>query len=286
MQIGLINLLNRPFPLIEGNKEKFILSLTIGVFVFAFLFVFQPFGLRELGEFKNLYFLGYGVVSFLVEILFTFGLMNSFSRFYDPQKWTLAKHLINALFFIISLAFFNWLFTIWLIYPNYSPFTPFLADTLAVGFFPIIFIFLFLERRLRLKNIGLSTKINETFSNASNIPNGKNIKEEIELLKIGGKNIAPEKILCIKSLGNYVTLCYVENNEIKEETIRVTMKQIENSVEGNADIVRCHKSYFVNLKKVTNSFGNARSLYLEIEGVDFQIPVSRKIAKELFAKVV
>ena len=281
----LYDLMNRPFPLVETHREKFSLSLTIGIFVFAFLTVFQPFGLNELQEFKYLYLVGYGVVSFFVELFFTFGLMIFFSKFYDPQNWTLGKHIINVFFFIISLAFFNWLYTIWIDYPNYSPFLPFLIDTLSIGFFPSIFIFFYLERKLRLKNIGLSKRINNTFLNTSNTTKGKNNKEEFPLLKIEGKNIIPEKILCIKSLGNYVTLCYIENNEIKKETIRTTMKQIENNLEGNNDIVRCHKSYFINLKKVTNSFGNARSLYFQIEGVNMQIPVSRKVAKKLFAKV-
>ncbi len=285
MLTGLVNLLNRPFPLIEEKKEKFILSLTIGAFVFAFLIVFQPFGLRELGEFKTLYFLGYGAVTFLVEILFTFVLMKFFHGFYDAEQWTLGKHLLNAFLLIVSLAFFNWLFTIWVVYSKHIPFTPFLADTLAVGFFPLIFIFLFLERRLRLKNIGLSKELNNTFLKHTNISDGKSAESEIPLLKIEGINIKPENFLCVKSMGNYVTLCYLENNKVRKETIRTTMKQIENSVKENADIVRCHKSYFVNLKKVTNSSGNARSLYLEIEGLNFQVPVSRKIAKELFAKV-
>ena len=282
---SLTDLLKRPFPLIETNEEKFSLSLILGLFIFVFLSVFQPFGLNKLVENKYLYFFCYGAISFFIELIFTFGLMNLFRRFYVAERWTLGKHIVNVFFLIVSLAFFNWLFTIWVVDSNYVPFTPFLADTLAVGFFPLIFIFLFLERKMRLNNIGLSTEINDTFLKTSNFSNDKNIEEEIGLLKIGGKNIEAKNILCIKSLGNYVTLCYIEKNEIKNETIRATMKQIENSLEGNPNIVRCHKSYFVNLKKVTNSSGNARSLYLEIEGVDFQVPVSRKIAKELFAKV-
>ena len=43
--------------------------------------------------------------------------------------------------------------------------------------------------------------------------------------------------------------------------------------------------YFINLRKVENSLGNARSLYFQVEGITTQIPVSRKVAKELAAKV-
>ena len=283
MTKNLKDLFNRPFPLVETPTEKFLLSLTIGIFIFLFLSIFQPFGLNKLVGNKYLYFLGYGAVSFFVELFFTFGVMIILKRFYDSEKWTLGKHIINVFFFVISLAFFNWLYTICIDSPNYNPFTPFLVDTLAIGFFPSIFIFLYLERKLRLKNIGISKKINNSFLTISKISD--NEYEKIPFLKIEGIYINPENFLCVKSLGNYVSLYYIENNKTKKETIRTTMKQIENSLEGNNDIVRCHKSYFVNLKKVTNSFGNARSLYFEIEGIDMQIPVSRKIAKELFTKV-
>ena len=283
MTKNLKDLFNRPFPLVETPTEKFFLSLTIGLFVFLFLSVFQPFKLNTLVGNKYLYFFGYGAVSFFVELFFTFGLMIFLNRFYDSEKWTLGKHIINVFFFIISLAFFNWLYTIWIDSPNYNPFTPFLVDTLAIGFFPSIFIFLYLERKLRLKNIGISKKINNNFLTISKISNSK--YEKIPFLKIEGISINHENFLCVKSLGNYVSLYYIENNKTKKEIIRTTMKQIENNLKGNNDIVRCHKSYFINLKKVTNSFGNARSLYFQIEGIDMQIPVSRKIAKELFTKV-
>ncbi len=282
---GLSGLLKRPFPLIETNREKFTLSLIIGLFIFVFLSVFQPFGLNKLAEHKYLYFFYYGVISFFVELLFTFGLMNLFHNFYNTEQWTLGRHIINVFFFIVALALVNWIFTIAVVDPRHGSFTPFLIDTLAVGFFPSIFVFLYLERKLRLKNIGISEKINKSILITSNIPTEIKTEEKNVLLEIEGIKISPNDFLCVKSMGNYVSMCFTENGKIRREIIRTTMKQIEKSAEMFKNLVRCHKSYFVNLEKVKNSFGNARSLYLEIEGVDMQIPVSRKVAKELFSKV-
>ncbi len=282
---SLTDLSKRPFPLIETNGEKFSLSLILGLFIFVFLSVFQPFGLNKLVENKYLYFFCYGAISFFIELIFTFGLMKLFQRFYDSEQWTLGRHIINVFFLIVSLAFLNWLFTVWVVDSKYNSFAPFLIDTLAIGFFPSIFIFFYLERKLRLQNIGISEKINDSFLNISNIPATARVVKKNAILEIEGVKVQPENLLCVKSMGNYVSMCFIDNGEITREIIRTTMKQIEKTVEGNNDIVRCHKSYFVNLKKVTNSFGNARSLYLEIEGVDMHIPVSRKVAKELFSKV-
>jgi len=278
-----LKIFNRPFPIIETNKEKIVLSLTIGVFVFGFLSVFQPFGLNKLNENKYIIFMGYGLVSFATELFITLEVMKLFRRFFDPQNWTLGKHLINTLFFIITFASFNWLFTVWMDFQTYNPFVPFLIDTLAMGFFPMIFIFFYLERKLRIKNIKLSEKINTIIGKKSKVHIIDN-KEGTSFIAINGKKIDTKKLLYVKSLGNYVSVCFTVNGNNKKEVIRTTMKQIENSLVENKDIVRCHKSYFVNLKKVSKSLGNARSLYFQIDEAETQIPVSRKIAKEFTAK--
>ncbi len=274
---------NRPFPIFETNKEKIILPVAIGIFIFGFLSVFQPFGLNKLSENKYLIFLGYGIVSFAVEFFFTFGLMNIFNRFYAPQNWTLGKHLVNVLFFIILLALFNWLFTVWVDFPGYNPFVPFLIDTITIGFFPAIFIFLYLERKLRIKNVKLSEKINTIIEEELKVKTTDK-KEKTSSVVIKNKNLDSDKLLYVKSLGNYVSICFTENGKSKKEIVRTTMKQIEIDLGKNEEIIRCHKSYFVNLKKVTKSFGNARSLYLQIDEAEAQIPVSRKMAKELTKK--
>ena len=59
------------------------------------------------------------------------------------------------------------------------------------------------------------------------------------------------------------------------------MKKIEYDFLENKKIIRCHKSYFVNLSKVKTTSGNARALYLHINELDFQIPVSRNFSKEI-----
>jgi len=278
-----LKIFNRPFPIIETNREKFIFSASLGVFIFLFLSVFEPFGLNRLTENKYRFFLGYGLITFVVELLFTFGLMKIFRKFYSPQNWTLGKHLINVFFFITSLAFFNWLFTVWIDYPNYNLFTPFLVDTLALGFFPMIFVFLYLERKLRFKNVKLSEKINRVIEKKEEVD--KTVEKTSSVFSVNDLKINMDDLLYVKSLGNYVSVCFTVNGENKKEIIRTTMKKIENNLAINDDIVRCHKSYFVNLKKVTNSFGNARSLYLQIGDAEVQIPVSRKMAKELISKI-
>ncbi len=47
--------------------------------------------------------------------------------------------------------------------------------------------------------------------------------------------------------------------------------------ERSKKVIRCHKSYIVNLNKVNRISGNAKGYKLQIDELDFLIPVSRSL---------
>ncbi len=278
----IIKILNRPFPLFETNREKFILSVSLGIFIFLFLSVFQPFNLHSIPEHKFLYFAAYGIIASLVLFFNVFVLMKIFNNFYNPENWLVWKHLVNILVIIVSISLSNYFFSFASSIPldDYYSLPTFIIRTTAVGFFPSIVIVIYLENKLRKKNVKISGEINKQFP-----LNRKETENNFSVLQFGKQKIDLNKLLYAKSLGNYVSFFISDDNKITRETIRTTMKEVENSLSGNKNIVRCHKSYFVNLEKVTKAVGNARSLFFRIEGDNEQIPVSRKVAKELSSKI-
>jgi len=182
---------------------------------------------------------------------------------------------------IIPIAVLNWLYANSIQMPidlNFS-LLQFISITFAVGFFPSIFLVFYLEQRLRRKNLQLSKRANLQLELHS-----KN-NSEIEELSFYSQNppinIKFDDFLCVKSMGNYVTLYFLEDSQLKKEIIRLTMKKIEENLLDNKNIFRCHKSYFVNLNKVVTTSGNARALYLHFNELDFQIPVSRNFSKDI-----
>jgi DNA-binding LytR/AlgR family response regulator len=82
-------------------------------------------------------------------------------------------------------------------------------------------------------------------------------------------------------MGNYSTIYFIENGLPKKEVIRATMKNIESELSKDKNIVRCHKSFFVNIDKITTTSGNARALYLHLNELDFPIPVSRGFSNNM-----
>jgi len=276
---SILKILNRPFPIIESSREKIQISLFFGVFIFLFLAIFQPFGLDKVEDNKPLYFAGYGLITTFVVIFNGFITMNLFKDFFLPEKWKIWKSFIHNFIMIIPIAVLNWLYATSIKIPIEMNYTlwEFIFITFAVGFFPSIFLVFYLEQKFRRKNLQLSEKANLQLE-----LNSQNNSEIVEL-SFSSQN-PPIKILfddfvCIKSMGNYVTLFFMKERKLKKEIIRSTMKKIEADFLENKKIIRCHKSYFVNLNKVVTSSGNARALYLHLNELDFQIPVSRNYAK-------
>ncbi|MCF6269393.1 MAG: LytTR family transcriptional regulator [Melioribacteraceae bacterium] len=132
---------------------------------------------------------------------------------------------------------------------------------------------------MRNRNLKLSEKVNNQLKSSSFTAS------QIEELSFDSANsnivIKSENLLCVKSMGNYVTLFFLEESQLKKKIIRSTMKGIEKNISESHKIIRCHKSYFVNINKVITTSGNARALYLHINQLNFQIPVSRNFSKKI-----
>ena len=75
---------------------------------------------------------------------------------------------------------------------------------------------------------------------------------------------------------------------MKKVTYRIQLSEFETQLKEASSLVRCHRSYMVNLKKVKNVSGNAQGLKLELINQSEIIPVSRKyipIVKQFFFKI-
>ncbi|MBQ8704396.1 MAG: LytTR family transcriptional regulator [Bacteroidales bacterium] len=93
--------------------------------------------------------------------------------------------------------------------------------------------------------------------------------------------VSSDMVVSIEGAGNYVTILYIGGNRLMRYSLRNTLKGIENLCSGGP-LVRCHRSYYINLDKVKLLRKTADGLYAEMdcEGVD-DIPVSKSYAAEV-----
>ena len=64
------------------------------------------------------------------------------------------------------------------------------------------------------------------------------------------QSLCPENLYYIESDDNYIKVWYSDNKgEIKQYMLRCRLKTVEESFKGSG-LVRCHRKYIVNIKKV------------------------------------
>ena len=88
-------------------------------------------------------------------------------------------------------------------------------------------------------------------------------------------------LLYIESVGNYVKVVIMHENEIKTNMLRATMKQMEDTLQVYPTIVRCHRAFLVNLSQVEQISSNSHAMQLLMRHGHDTIPVSRSNINKL-----
>ncbi len=105
-------------------------------------------------------------------------------------------------------------------------------------------------------------------------PNNTLIKilDESDILHIA---IDLDQILYLKSEDNYVAIYYHKDSKVRKELVRTTMKKLDTEL-SEYPIRRCHRSYMVNIKKISVSEKSQQGLSLSLKDYPGEsIPVSK-----------
>lgn len=90
-------------------------------------------------------------------------------------------------------------------------------------------------------------------------------------------------VLFGKAQDNYVELHYLQSDAVRSKLLRGTMTEVLEGAQSDF-LVRCHRSYFVNLYNISTVEGGSR-VQLHVEGVDEAIPVSKTYQAEVLDRL-
>ena len=282
----MLNFFNKPYPAHHPSRKGIALSIGTGVFVGLFLFLFKPFGLHNLSSpLKKFYILGYGVITFIVTYSFLHLLPLLFPKLFDERSWTIGKEILFMNILILTIAACNTIYTP-IISPdnpiNLTSFLYMIINTFLVAIIPITFFVMYDHNQLSKMHIAQSEsiKVKEREVAPQNI-NSIILKSQSE-----SKEVFVDKLLYIESVGNYINvICRAETGKTTF-LLRSTMKSLESQIHSE-HIIRCHRSYFINLNMVIDVKGNAQGFKLSLCDTEDIVPVSRKyvpMIKAYFAK--
>ena len=91
-----------------------------------------------------------------------------------------------------------------------------------------------------------------------------------------------DNLYYIKAEDNYINVFYQRNGAIASYMLRCKMKTIEDNCVDSSSLMRCHRSYIVNAKKISVLHNEADGFIIEFdrEGLD-SIPVSKTYSKRV-----
>ena len=92
-------------------------------------------------------------------------------------------------------------------------------------------------------------------------------------------------LLFIEAVGNYVKVCHLRDEQVRTDMLRVTMKQMEETLQGYPMIVRCHRAFLVNLGQVEQIISHSGSTQLLIKHCHESLPVSRSNMAQVRAAI-
>jgi hypothetical protein len=290
--------LQRPFPPYANSRRSGLAAFMAAFIVFAILFLGEPFQLDTVPVTTRFTLsLAYAAATLLVSTLFVVLLPLFFPALFDSRRWIVGKEI---LFFCIILACISVANAGVNAVANQIPFSMGMllrmaGYTLLVGIVPVT-LSVFVKQQVLLRHYqrGANTinsvvagkahhpietlqKANDQASATSLLLTGDNQGETLNLL--------PAQWMAAEANDNYVRIFYDQPSGESSVLFRTTLKKIEAQLQGHSGAYRCHKSFLVNLQKVSHLSGNAQGYRLHLVNSELQIPVSRSLNAELKEKL-
>ena len=285
----MLKILQQPYPFGEkSNIRLLIQSIGEGTFIALFLIFFQPFGVSDWQDpNKNSYLAGYGLITALCGIILRFAVFKTFPKYHSEATWNVGKEVLSIMMLIMMIAAGNIVYSN-LIFNFENGIISFLWMLLAVviiGIFPATF-GVMLNYIIQLKKFNQQIVVHHHHTPEITLAEqvSENKVQNSVLLKLIAENekdsieLAVDSLYFIESSDNYSTVFYEKNQKLQKELLRSSLTRLESQI-SSENIVRCHRSFIVNLDKVEKVTGNAQGYKLHLKSPELLVPVARKYSE-------
>lgn len=273
------------------KRNQIIMVLFVSIFAIAFINIYKPFGSNKWIDGKNItstvYFLWSTVLVSIGMIVVAISrvIMYRFSR-RPSHNITVLKYtgwvfiellLLSGAFTLLALIVGNNLKIGTSdpieIYINAMQNTIFI---LGIPYFICVLYFSYQERSAKLKEL-----MNESIGfKASSLISIRDSRGVLQL------SVAKENLLYIESADNYICIWYQKGDMLKKKLMRITMKEISEQL-AETNIVRCHRSYMVNLDLVKVMRREKENIFLELGVPNVkEIPISKTYGEAVLRRLV
>jgi DNA-binding LytR/AlgR family response regulator len=148
-------------------------------------------------------------------------------------------------------------------------------NVILLGFFPIL-ISILINYIYKLKKYSQPVVIaHSPTTTTSDTPQTIRLiaENEKDILEIGS-----DDLFFIGSSDNYSTVHFLKNDVLQKELLRSSLSRLETQI-ASSKIVRCHRSYIVNMDRVARVSGNAQGYKFHLQPTELTVPVARKYSE-------
>ena len=154
-----------------------------------------------------------------------------------------------------------------------------IKNTVCILFIPYIICILYFSyqnNKLKLREL-MGENIGFKSSNLISIRDSRGVLQ---------LSVAKENLLYIESADNYICIWYQKGETLKKKLMRITMKEISEQL-ADTNIVRCHRSYMINLDLVKVMRREKENIFLELGVPNVkEIPISKTYGESVLRRLV
>ena len=275
------------------KRNQLIMVLYVSIFAIIFINIYKPFEsiqwITTKGFSSTMYFVWSSVLVLMGMTVVAISrlIMYKYSR-KPTHNITVLKYIIWVFIELLLLA---GAFTVLAIITsrrgniNLNSLDPLeiyiqaLQNTVYILFIPYficILYFSYQEKAAKLRQL-----MDESIGNKST--SLISFRDERGVLQL---SIAKENLLYIESADNYICIWYTKNDQLKKQLLRITMKEISEQL-AETNVVRCHRSYMVNLDLVKVMRREKENLFLELGYPNIkEIPISKTYGEQVLRRLM
>lgn len=267
-------MLNNEFPYLDKKSNRWILIFSTLIYGIFFLNVYYPFNINQWYEEKDI-----ELTVILSSIVLLVCLVQVFTQFIlrplmNYSHLTLLRFVIHTFIEMLLVSVL-----VRSIYGQDSDsITEWLAELIEVFRYVLlilvvpysaVLIYFYYKRKYNFIKEKLNLVSSENPSKKHSFINFSDDKGNHRFSLLSGS------VVLIESTDNYVTIYYLNDKNIRKYVLRNSLRQIASMLEKHR-IVRCHRSYIVNLRHIKVLKQTSKSIKLQIPPLNNKIiPVSR-----------
>lgn len=270
-------LLNKRYPKSFIIRKPILGALLFAGFVFAFVILYQPLhfhGSRSFG-FKLTMLLYCAAIALPVFLLAA--ILNHTNCFSRDKEWTFSKELISLVLILSGIGIGAYFAGFLIEEPgnrwNLPTFLDSFLSASLVALIPVLFFSLLNFRYL------FAVDVVQEFQTERNAEISEQRDEKIIInsrLKKEDLSFYPNQFVYAESNGNYVVFHLEIDARPMEVMIRNSISEIEQQLSVVPYIIRTHRAFMVNVRRVDSKIGNTLGYRLKLNGCSEVIPVSRQ----------